>query len=106
MLRRLPGAALGHHALNMALQLPGVGLPVVVTALLSAALNASFYMAWLSLHLVFAIPYTLTTVLYAVGVADRATFAHKLRLTMSVAVTLGVLSNIVLWFGADGIMGV
>lgn len=106
VLRRLPGAALGHHALNLALQLPGLALPVVVTALLSAELNASFYMAWLSLHLVFAIPYTLTTVLYAVGVADRATFAHKLRLTLGMAVTLGVLSNIVLWLGADLIMGV
>jgi O-antigen/teichoic acid export membrane protein len=105
VLRDLPGAALGHHALNLALQLPGFALPIVVTALLSAALNASFYMAWLMLHLVFAIPYTLTTVLYAVGVADRGAFAQKMRLTLSLATAIGLLSNIVLWLGADQIMG-
>jgi tetrahydromethanopterin S-methyltransferase subunit F len=105
MLRRLPGAALGHHALNLALQLPGLGLPIIVTALLSAELNASFYMAWLMLHLVFAIPYPLTTVLYAVGAADRATFAQKIRLTLSLALTIGVVSNVILWLSADLIMG-
>jgi len=58
------------------------------------------------LHLVFAIPYTLTTVLYAVGVADRGAFAQKMRLTLSLATTIGVVSNIILWLGADLIMGV
>jgi O-antigen/teichoic acid export membrane protein len=106
VLRRLPGAALGHHALNLALQLPALALPVVVTTLLSATLNASFYISWLLLHLVFAVPYTLTTVLYAAGVGDRATFAHKLRLTLGLAVALGVLSNVVLWIGADIFLGV
>lgn len=106
LLRDLPGAALGHHALNLALQLPGFALPIIVTGLLSAALNASFYMAWLMLHLVFAIPYTLTTVLYAVGVADRGAFAQKMRLTLSLATTIGLVSNIILWLGADLIMGV
>jgi O-antigen/teichoic acid export membrane protein len=105
LLRKLPGAALGHHALNLALQLPGLGLPIVVTGLLSAALNASFYMAWLLLHLVFAIPYTLTTVLYAVGVNDRASFAQKMRLTLTAATAIGVVSNVVLWPSADLIMG-
>jgi len=105
MLQRLPGAALAHHALNLALQLPALGLPVIVTVLLSATLNAGFYMAWLLLHLVFAIPYTLTIVLYASGVADRATFAPKIRLTLGLALLLGVLSNLVLWVGADFLMG-
>jgi O-antigen/teichoic acid export membrane protein len=106
LLRRLPGAALMHHALNLALQLPALGLPIIVTVLLSATLNASFYMAWLLLHLVFAIPYTLTIVLYASGVADRAGFAQKIRLTLGLATTLGVLSNLVLWVGADFLMGI
>lgn len=105
LLRRLPGAALEHHALNLALQLPALGLPIIVTVLLSATLNASFYMAWLLLHLVFAIPYTLTIVLYASGVTERATFAHKIRLTLGIATTLGVVSNLVLWAGADLLMG-
>jgi O-antigen/teichoic acid export membrane protein len=106
VLRSLPGAALGHHALNLALQLPALALPVIVTTILSAALNASFYISWLLLHLVFAVPYTLTTVLYAAGGADRAAFAQKIRLTLGLAVALGVLSNIVLWLGADMFLGV
>ena len=106
LLRRLRGEALGHHALNLALQLPGLALPVIVTALLSPALNASFYMSWLTLHMVFAIPYTLTTVLYAVGAADRAGFAQKLRMTLGLALGLGLVSNLVMWVGADVILGI
>jgi O-antigen/teichoic acid export membrane protein len=106
VLQNLPRAALGHHALNLALQLPALALPVVVTTILSAALNASFYISWLLLHLVFAVPYALTTILYAAGVADRAAFAQKIRLTLGLAVVLGVLSNIVLWLGADMFLGI
>lgn len=106
LLRGLPGAALGHHALNLALQLPGLALPVIVTTILSATLNASFSMSWLLLHLVFAIPFTLTMALYAAGSADRATFAHKIRLTLGIALALGVLSNIVMWLGADIFLGI
>jgi O-antigen/teichoic acid export membrane protein len=106
VIQQLPSAALGHHALNLALQLPALALPVIVTTILSAALNASFYMSWLLLHLVFAIPYTLTTVLYAVGVGGRAALAHKIRLTLGLAIALGVLSNVVLWIGADIFLGV
>jgi O-antigen/teichoic acid export membrane protein len=106
LLQNLPGAALGHHALNLALQLPALALPVLVTTILSATLNAGFYISWLLLHLVFAVPYTLTTVLYAAGVADQAAFAHKIRLTLGLAVVLGVLSNIVLWLGADIFLGI
>ncbi len=106
LLRRLPGAALEHHALNLALQLPGLALPVVVTALLSPQLNASFYMAWLLLHMVYAVPYTLTTVLFAAGAADSAGFAQKIRMTLGAAAALGLLSNLVLWPSADLILGV
>jgi O-antigen/teichoic acid export membrane protein len=106
LLRELPGAALWHHALNLALQLPGLALPVVVTAMLSAELNASFYMCWLTLHLVFAIPYTLTTVLFAAGAADPSAFAQKVRLTLSLATGLGLLTSVTVWFGAELILGI
>src|SRR5262245_30626973 len=36
VLRQLPGTALGHHTLNLALQLPALALPVIVTTILSA----------------------------------------------------------------------
>jgi O-antigen/teichoic acid export membrane protein len=106
LLRDLPGAALWHHALNLALQLPGLALPVVVTALLSAELNATFYMCWLTLHLVFAIPYTLTTVLFAAGAAEPAAFAQKARLTLALSTGLGALSCLAVWLGAELILGI
>lgn len=105
VLRSLPGAALVHHSLNLALQIPGLAMPVVVTTLLSAELNASFYMAWLNLHLVFAIPYALTMVLYAMGASDPAAFADKARWTIRVALILGALSNLVIWPGAGLLLG-
>lgn len=105
-LRELPRAAMGHHGLNLALQLPGLALPVVVTGLLSASLNASFYMAWLLLHLVFAVPYTLTTVLYAAGAAERDQLRQKLRLTLGLALAAATLSNLILWPAAELLMGV
>jgi O-antigen/teichoic acid export membrane protein len=106
LLRELPGAALWHHALNLALQLPGLALPVLVTALLSAELNATFYMCWLTLHLVFAIPYTLTTVLFAAGSADPSAFAQKARLTLALSAALGATSCLVVWVGAPLILGI
>ncbi len=43
--------------------------------------------------------------LYASGVAERASFAQKIRLTLGLATTLGVVSNLVLWVSADLLMG-
>ena len=105
VLHSLPGAALIHHSLNLALQMPGLVLPVVVTTLLSAELNASFYMAWLNLHLVFAIPYALTMVLYAMGASEPAAFAQKARWTLRMAFALGALSNLIIWPGAGLLLG-
>src|SRR5699024_11067773 len=53
LLRKLGRAALGHHALNLALQVPGLTLPVLVTIVLSATANAHFYVAWMVVSLLF-----------------------------------------------------
>lgn len=106
LLRELPGAALWHHALNLALQLPGLALPIIVTATLSAELNASFAMCWLTLHLVFAIPYTLTTVLFAAGAAEPGALAQRARLTLGLSAALGAVSGAVVWLGAEQILGI
>lgn len=105
VLGSLPGAALTHHMLNLALQLPSLTLPMVVTTLLSAELNASFYMAWLNLLLVFAVPYALTMVLYAMGASNPIAFAQKARWTMRTAFVLAVISNGIIWIGAELLLG-
>lgn len=105
LLQQLSKATMGHHLLNLALQISGLGMPLVVTALLSATLNASFYMAWLLLTLVFAVPFALTIVLFAVGAGDPEALGAKVRLTLGLAALVGLLANGVIWLGADLIMG-
>ena len=45
LLRKLGSTALGHHALNLTLQAPSLVMPIIVTAILSARMNAYFYTA-------------------------------------------------------------
>ena len=105
ILRELPGPALEHHALNMALQITGLGLPVVVTSLLSAELNASFYLAWLIVSFMVAVPLMLSVALFASGSADKAAFSSKIRATLKLSLAAAVLANLVFWPGADFVMG-
>lgn len=104
LMRGLRRAALSHHALNLALQAPGLLLPVVVTALLSASANASFYTAWMIAAFVFVAPNSLTTMLYVVGSADTSALAGKVRQTLKLSLLAGVGGSIVLFLFADLIL--
>lgn len=66
-LRALLGPALRHHALNLALQAPSLLLPVLVAGQVTPAQNAQFYLAWMIAGFLGMIPYSLSTVLPAVG---------------------------------------
>jgi|GEM_PF-183914 len=94
-------AALAHHALNLALKMSNLALPLLVTAVLSASMNASFYIAWMIAGFVFVGPIALTTVLYAVGTGDSATLRQTLRFTLGLSAIIGVAANIVLLPTAD-----
>jgi len=104
LLRRFGGRALGHHWLNLALQLPGFALPVVVTVILSPTANAYFYVASMVSGLVFFGPMALVTALYAVGTRSPAALTHRMRFTLGLAMGAGVLVNIVLFVGADRVL--
>ena len=104
LLRKLGRVALGHHALNLALQAPTLALPVLVTALLSAHMNGFFYSAWMMAMFVFSGPLALTTVLYAIGRADPTVVAYKIRSTLRLSILAGVLANVVLLAGADSVL--
>jgi O-antigen/teichoic acid export membrane protein len=106
MLRGLGRSALGHHALNLTLQIPSLALPLVVTIELSATANAHFYVAWMIAGLLFVAPYALTTVLYAVGAADPETLAHKLRQSLLLSFGLCVAATLVLWVAADWMLAI
>lgn len=94
LLRGLGKAAFGHHMLNLALLIPSLALPVLVTVLLSASSNAYFYVAWMVANLVFAIPASLTTVLYAVGANNPGALAQKIRLTLKLSVLISLAANL------------
>ena len=64
-LRRLAPSALRHHLLNLAMQAPGLIMPVLVATQVSARENAQFYLAWLIAGFLGMIPYSLAAVLPA-----------------------------------------
>jgi len=92
----------------MARALQGVGgaaitpltLPILVTGLLSAPVGASFYIAWLIANGIYIIPYALSLVLYAVGMAEPALLRGRLRLTLALGFGAGVLASGGLLVGA------
>jgi O-antigen/teichoic acid export membrane protein len=107
--RILPGlsrVAARHHPLNMALQAPHLALPVLVTALLSASVNAYFYIAWMLASFVFVGPVALATVLYAVGARAPTALAHRIRLTLGLSLLIGVLANGAVLFASDWVLAV
>jgi O-antigen/teichoic acid export membrane protein len=100
LLRGLSRSAIGHHALNLALQGPNMILPVLVTVLISAAANANFYVSWMMAGFTFVGPYALATVLYAVASANYENLKRKIRTTVGLSLVVGLIaSGIFLVFG-------
>jgi O-antigen/teichoic acid export membrane protein len=104
LLRKLRSAALEHHALNLILQFPGTTLPVLVTILLSATINAWFYVSWMISGLVFIASYALTTVLFAINAGQTSELMHKIRITLGLALITSILCNCLLLFEAPQIL--
>ena len=104
LLKKLGPAALQHHVLNLVLRVPNLVLPVLVTVLLSATMNAWFYVAFMIANFAYSIPNALTTVLFATNSAEPAILAPKVRLTLSLATEISVLANCVLLFGTTQVL--
>ena len=98
--RKLGPSALQHHLLNLLLIGPNLALPVLVTVLISATMNAWFYVAFLLADVVYVIPQALVTALYAVSSARPNVLARKARLTLVLAVVTTVFANGILLFGS------
>jgi Na+-driven multidrug efflux pump len=94
LVKKMGLPALQHHLLNMTLQAPTMILPLLVTAMLSARMNAWFYVAWMMASFVFVIPASLTTVLHAMSAAQPKALAQKLRVTLGLAILSGIVMNI------------
>lgn len=104
-LRKLGTTALQHHILNLIIRVPALLLPIMVTILLSATVNAWFYVAFMMANFVFAIPLALTTVLYAINATHIKELAYKTRQTLGLSVGICVLGGCVLFLGATLVLG-
>ena len=104
LVRKLGLSALKHHLLNVTLQAPALILPVLVTVLLSATVNAWFYVSWNLSSIANIFSAALTMTLYAATSAQPGTLAHKMRLTLSLALAACVLANVVLLFATTRVL--
>ena len=89
--------ALQHHGLNLIMLGPGLFLPLIVTSVLSAEMNAYFYTAWMLNGFVMVVPVALTTVLYAAVSEHPETLATRLRLTLGASLAYGVAAILVVF---------
>jgi O-antigen/teichoic acid export membrane protein len=105
LLRKLKTAALQHHILNLANLAPALILPMLVTVMLSARVNAWFYVSLTLANFVSVILYALTSVLYAMNAADPAGLARQIRLTLGLSLASCMVANGLLFFGARWILG-
>lgn len=103
---RLPALAARHHVLNLSILAPGLLLPLVITAVLSAEANAYFYIAFLVAGFAFAGPSALATALYAVGSRDVATLTSRVRLAFWLSMAAGVALNLFMLVGAGPLLSI
>ncbi len=105
-LRKSGFAAFQHHLLNLTLQAPILILPLLVTVLLSATMNAWFYVSWMIASFVFLIPNALTIVLHAMNSAQQSTLAQKARVTMSLGLATSISANCLLQLATKQVLDV
>ncbi len=98
LIRDLGRAAMAHHVLNLVLQAPGLMLPLIVTAILSAEVNAGFYVAWMFVGLVFVPADSLATVLYTASAANLEQLEQRLKRLGLLSFGIGAVANLALWF--------
>lgn len=104
LLRNLGASAIQHHILNLILSAPAQVLPLMVTILLSASMNAWFYVASMMANFVFSISLSLTTVLHATNAAQANTLSQKTRLTVLLASLIGLIACIIVTVAAEPVL--
>jgi len=95
-----------HNLLNLATYLPRAALPLVVTAVLSAEANASFYTAFMVLSFLAMVPGNVALTLFAVASGDKAALRSKVRAGLLICLAIGLPASLVVFFFAHPIMGI
>lgn len=105
LLRKLAPIALQHHMINVILDIPSLGLPLVVTIVLSATSNAWFYTAYMLAGFTFTIPFALSLVLFAMTSNQLSLLVNKTRMTVGLSFVAIVLANCLLQIGTKQFLG-
>ena len=106
LLQGLGKTALAHNWLNLAISVPVLLMPVLVTVTVSASANAAFYVAWMLAGFLYLIPTNLSTVLFAIAAADPGMIARKLRFSLRLSFVIGVMGMAVLGIGAHLVLSI
>lgn len=95
-LREMRGSAASHATVNLALETADLAMPIMVVTLLSTTANAGFYIAWLIVGFLIMIPFSLSSVAYAIGSGEEARMHERLRFTFALSLGLGALAVMIL----------
>jgi O-antigen/teichoic acid export membrane protein len=98
-------AFLAHNAANLALQAPGLCLPLLVTGLLSVTTTAYFYIAWTLAGIIFVLPVALSTSLFAVAAREPEALAARLRFSLGLAFAGGIAANLAIAVAGAPLLG-
>ena len=95
-LKALRGLTLIHNWLNLAISVPWMILPVLVTITVGPKANAAFYVAWMLSGFLRVIPIHLATVLFAISSENMEELAPKLRFSLRTSMLIGTPAVVVL----------
>ena len=102
----LAALAIRHHLFNLSILAPGLLLPLVVTAVMSAEANAYFYIAYMTISLGWALPAALATALYASGARDIGSLSPRVRLAFWLCMATGVALVLFMLVGAAPVLSI
>jgi O-antigen/teichoic acid export membrane protein len=106
VLRGLGKTVVAHNWLNLAVVVPSMLLPVIVTVVVSPTANAAFFVAWQLANFLYAIPMYLSTVLFAVAASDPQAVTRKLRFVLRLSFLIGLPGMAALGLGAHLVLGI
>ncbi|HEY0002072.1 MAG TPA: lipopolysaccharide biosynthesis protein, partial [Actinoplanes sp.] len=106
LLRGRGKSTFDHNLLNLATYLPRAALPLVVTAVLSAEANASFYTAFMVTSFLAMVPGNVALTLFAVASGDKAALRSKVRVGLLICLVVGLPVSIFVAVFADRIMSI
>ena len=106
LMQGLGKTALAHNWLNLSVAVPVLLMPVIVTATVSPSANAAYYVAWMLAYFLYSLPTNLSTVLFAIAAADPEAIAGKLRFSLRISFTIGIIGAVVLGLSAHLVLSI